>query len=70
MATGIAGEIILKAESLREFPQRGRAMHGDPAYRQMVLNASNAPYALQYRVDADRVVILRVFHGREDRDGE
>ena len=70
MAAGIAGEIMQKADSLRQFPLRGRTIGDDAAYRQVVLNVSYAPYALQYRVDADRVVILCVFHGREDRNGD
>ena len=36
--------------------------------RRLVLRVLNAPYVLQYRIGPDRVVILRVFHGREDRE--
>jgi len=33
-----------------------------------VLRVLNAAYVLQYRIEDDRIVILRVFHGREARD--
>lgn len=33
-----------------------------------VLQVLNAPYVFEYRFDGERVVMLRVFHGREKRD--
>ena len=33
-----------------------------------MLQVLNAPYVFQYRFDGERVVMLRVFHGREKRD--
>jgi plasmid stabilization system protein ParE len=36
-------------------------------YRQVVLRVLNAAYIFQYRVDGERLVMLRVFHGREHR---
>jgi len=36
-------------------------------YRQIVLQALNAPYVFQYRYDGKRLVILRIFRGRERR---
>jgi hypothetical protein len=33
-----------------------------------VLQVLNAPYVFQYRFDGERLVMLRVFHGREARD--
>jgi hypothetical protein len=37
-------------------------------YRQVVLQVANATYIFQYRIDGDRLVMLRVFHGREVRE--
>jgi plasmid stabilization system protein ParE len=31
------------------------------------MRALNAAYVIQYRVTGDRIVIMRVFHGREWR---
>jgi hypothetical protein len=38
-------------------------------YRQVVLQVLNAAYVFQYRYDGERLVMLRVFRGREMRDG-
>jgi plasmid stabilization system protein ParE len=43
-------------------------VEGDEDYRCLVLRVLNAPYVLQYRIAKDRIVILRVFHGREARE--
>jgi plasmid stabilization system protein ParE len=32
-----------------------------------VLQVLNAAYVFQYRYDGERLVILRIFHGRESR---
>ena len=64
----VAQAIIDKAQLLSEFPRLGRAIAGRDEYRQLVLQVLNAPYVFQYRYDGERLVILRVFHGREQRD--
>ncbi len=51
-----------------EFPQSGRPLAGREEYRQIVLAILNARYVFQYRYDGERLVILRVFHGREARE--
>jgi plasmid stabilization system protein ParE len=45
----------------------GHPIGGSDKYRQIVLQILNAAYVFQYRIDGDRIVILRVFHGREGR---
>lgn len=37
-------------------------------FRQIVLQVLNAPYVFQYRYDGERLVVLRIFHGREYRE--
>jgi plasmid stabilization system protein ParE len=49
-------------------PTVGHPIAGHENYRQVVLRVLNAAYVLQYRIDGNRLVILRVFHGRESRD--
>lgn len=67
LAPLIARELISRAEIIGSNPRLGSAIGGDEAYRRLVLRVLNAPYVLRYRIGKDRVVLLRVFHGREDR---
>jgi plasmid stabilization system protein ParE len=40
---------------------------GRAEYREVTLRAMRALYVLRYFHDGNRLVMLRVFHGREDR---
>jgi toxin ParE1/3/4 len=64
----VARAIVDKAQLLSLFPRLGRPMAGRDEFRQMVLQVLNAPYVFQYRYDGERLVVLRVFHGREHRE--
>ena len=68
LASAAPRAIIDRAQVLSEFPRLGRAIAGREEYRQLVLQVLNTPYVFQYRFADDRLVILRVFHGREKRD--
>jgi len=63
----VARELVSKAQILSELPRSGRALAGRQEYRQVVLRVLNARYVFQYHYDEDRLVILRIFHGREER---
>ena len=63
----VAQEIIARANVLSEFPRLGRPLAERKEYRQLVLQVLNAPYVFQYRFADERLVILRVFYGREAR---
>jgi len=67
LAERVARELVSKAQILSELPRSGRALAGRQEYRQVVLRVLNARYVFQYRYDEDRLVILRIFHGREER---
>jgi plasmid stabilization system protein ParE len=67
LAKIVAEEIIDKAQILSEHPRLGRAIEGRDEYRQIILQVLNAAYVFQYRLDGERLVMLRVFHGREER---
>jgi plasmid stabilization system protein ParE len=67
LAKIVSDEIIEKAQVLSAFPRLGRPIAGREEYRQLVLKVLNAPYVFQYRFDGDRLIVLRVFHGREKR---
>jgi len=64
----VAEAIIEKAQLLSDHPLLGRAIKGREEYRQIVLQVLNSAYVFQYRYDGKRLVILRVFHGREARE--
>ena len=57
----LAERLIAVADSLAEFPERGRDAGG--GRREMTIVW---PYVLRYRVDPDRVTILRIRHGARE----
>jgi len=58
-ARAMADRIIEAANSLGPFPFRGRAVPGT-MLRETTLAR---PYIIRYRIEPDRVIILRVRHG-------
>ncbi len=67
LSTIVAREIIDKTRLLSDQPRLGRPLAGRPEYRRLVLKVLNARYLFQSRFDGERLVMLRVFHGREHR---
>lgn len=67
LAKIVAGEITQKARVLLKHPELGRSIQGSKKYREVVLQVLNALYIFQYRFDGERLVMLRIFHGREAR---
>jgi toxin ParE1/3/4 len=62
-ATRLAGRLIEVADSLAEFAERGRDAGG--GLREMT---TVWPYVLRYRVETDRVIVLRIRHGARDEE--
>jgi len=62
-ARRLGERLILVADSLAEFPERGR--DAGVGQREMT---TVWPYVLRYRVEANQVVILRVRHGARDEE--
>jgi plasmid stabilization system protein ParE len=60
-AERLGERLIAVADSLAEFSDRGRNVGG--GRREMT---TVWPYVLRYRVEAERVVILRIRHGARD----
>ena len=55
------------ANRLLEQPELGRPMAVDSFRRELVLPFGVAAYVLRYRLEGDYVVVIRVWHGREER---
>jgi toxin ParE1/3/4 len=68
LAKVVAAEIQAKARVLSEHPLIGRPLRGHPQYRELVLDVLNARYVFRYATDGKRLVMLRVFHSREQRE--
>ena len=52
-------------ERLSDFPEMG---HAAAEGLELGIRFGNSGYVVQYRIDADAVVIARIFHMRENRD--
>jgi plasmid stabilization system protein ParE len=64
-AVAVLGSAI---QSLDTFPERGRPS-GTPNVRELIVPFGRSGYVLRYsyRQQADEVVVLRLWHGREAR---
>jgi plasmid stabilization system protein ParE len=63
------GALVKAIHSLEVFPERGRPS-GTAGVREFVVPFGRSAYLLRYvhSGEADELVILRVWHGREDTD--
>jgi plasmid stabilization system protein ParE len=63
------GIIVGAIRSLDVFPERGR-LSGAPGIRELIVPFGRSAYLLRYAylVAADEIVILRVWHAREERE--
>jgi toxin ParE1/3/4 len=55
------------AAALREQPELGRIVVGEE-FRDLLAPFGGGAYVLRYRLDPDAVVVVRVWHGREERE--
>jgi len=55
---------------LQENPFMGPKMEDRPDYRQLYVPFGKSAYVLRYRIhqEQDTLAVVRVWHGREDRD--
>jgi plasmid stabilization system protein ParE len=67
LAAMVADAIIVRTQVLSRHPRLGRPIAGREEYRQLVLQVLGDDYIFQYRYDGTHLMILRVFHAREDR---
>jgi plasmid stabilization system protein ParE len=55
------------AARLLDHPRIGRRMDDETERRELILPFRAGAYVLRYRIEGETIVILRVWHGREDR---
>jgi len=55
-----------KLRSLAESPFKGR-LGPEPNMRELVMRFGSSTYLARYRVTDDAIIILRIWHGLEDR---
>lgn len=67
LAKRIAPEIVKRARMIADYPELGRAV-ADDTYRELSMSVLNATYVFRYNIQRDHIRMLRVFHGREQRD--
>ncbi|HEY4985786.1 MAG TPA: type II toxin-antitoxin system RelE/ParE family toxin [Bradyrhizobium sp.] len=68
LAPLIASEIVKRVRIIAEHPQLGRPIAGREDFRELVLPVLKAAYVFRYAYDGNRLVMLRVFHSREQRE--
>lgn len=56
------------AATLKQHPQKGRPMLEEGSFRELFLPFGGSVYVLRYQLDQNKIVIVRVWHGRESRD--
>ena len=66
-AARAARAIRVGADRLLDSPEIGRPLADGTGRRELVIPFGAGAYLLRYRIHDDTVVVIRVWHGREDR---
>ncbi len=66
-AKNAAKRIIKAANLLLDHPHLGHPMNDSPEFNELPIAFGQRGYVLRYRIVGDKIVILRVWHGREER---
>ena len=61
-----ANRIKQAAQILRENPKVGKHVEEALSFRELIIPFGKGNYVMRYREEEDRVVVVRVRHGRED----
>ena len=61
-------ELILSgSRKLKDMPELGKPMNDDTGRRELYLPFGSGAFVLRYKLDGKIVVIIRVWHSRENR---
>lgn len=66
-ATKAASCILAGTDRLKKAPQLGVLMDKNAPSRELYVTFGAAAYVIRYRFEDDKVIIIRVWHSREDR---
>ncbi len=66
-ATRALQAIVEAGKSLGQTPQRGTPIISAPGLRKLLVRFGKSGYILHYIVLEDEVLILKVYHGRQNR---
>lgn len=59
--------LVAAAQTLIKFPQKGRPWQPDTNYRELPVSFGARGYVIRYRAFEGQVIVVRVWHAREDR---
>ena len=59
--------LVSAAQTLIEFPQKGRPWQPDTNYRELPVSFGARGYIVRYREFEGQIIIVRVWHAREER---
>lgn len=65
-AARAATAIIAGANRLRDNPSLGHPHEGLPEFRKLFISFGRRGYVLRYRIDGQKIVVLRIWHTREE----
>lgn len=60
-------KIVQAGESLQTYPQRGTIIEQAPGMRKLIVTFGKVGFVLHYTILNDEVVILQIYHGRQQR---
>jgi plasmid stabilization system protein ParE len=66
-AARMAKTVLDGVTLLRDFSERGKPLNDGTSRRELYIAFGSGAYVLRYRIDGELVVIIRVWHSREDR---
>jgi len=66
-AFNAAQRILQAAELLLENPYLGRPLEDMPEFHELIIPFGQRGYVMRYRVDQQTIIILRIWHARENR---
>ncbi len=66
-ASSAVNTLIEAAESLQEFPEKGKPWELEMGFRELPVKFGARGYVIRYQLHDDQVIIVRVWHSLEDR---